>query len=79
VVAAGLEMSDLDAFVSHQANLRITDLLSRKLDRGRTRRRRRLQHLGDIGVACDRGDGQRRRCAGRLQPAGEMDADVLEH
>lgn len=32
VAAAGLEMSDLDAFVPHQANLRITELLSRRLE-----------------------------------------------
>ena len=32
VAGAGLEMSDLDAFVPHQANLRITELLSRKLE-----------------------------------------------
>ena len=29
---AGLELTDLDAFVPHQANLRITELLSRKLE-----------------------------------------------
>ena len=32
VAGAGLEMSDLDAFVPHQANLRITELLSRRLE-----------------------------------------------
>lgn len=32
VAAAGLEMGDLDAFVPHQANLRITELLSRRLE-----------------------------------------------
>lgn len=32
VAGAGLEMTDLDAFVPHQANLRITELLSRKLE-----------------------------------------------
>lgn len=32
VAGAGLEMTDLDAFVPHQANLRITELLSRRLE-----------------------------------------------
>lgn len=31
VAAAGLELEDLDAFVPHQANLRITELLARQL------------------------------------------------
>ena len=31
VAGAGLELADLDAFVPHQANLRITELLARQL------------------------------------------------
>ncbi|MGN6130135.1 MAG: 3-oxoacyl-[acyl-carrier-protein] synthase III C-terminal domain-containing protein, partial [Nocardioidaceae bacterium] len=33
VTSAGLELSDLDAFIPHQANLRITELLARHLKR----------------------------------------------
>ena len=56
--AAGITADDLDAFIPHQANLRIIDAMVKKLElpeqRGRRpRHRRHRQHLGGLDPARD--------------------------
>ena len=66
VDGAGLEMTDVDAFIPHQANLRITETLARNLKLPETIAIARdvaglRQHLRRVRAAGHRGDGPRWR------------------
>ena len=62
--AAGVKADDLDAFIPHQANMRIIDAMIKQLKLpdahpGRPRHRRDGQHLGRLDPAGDRADAAR--------------------
>ena len=66
--AAGITTTDLDVFIPHQANMRITDAMIKKtrpagVGRRRSRHRRDRQHLGGIHPPGDGAHaGSRARC-----------------
>ena len=64
----GVTADDLDAFIPHQANMRIIDAMVKQLKLpdahpGRPRHRRHRQHLGGLDPAGDRADAARGRGA----------------